>query len=87
MLNGVTGKKFYCKRGVRQGDPLSPMLFVLGANFFQAIMNKAMNQGQLTRPIPCLACPDFPVIQYADDTLVVMKAHANQLIFLKALLH
>ena len=24
MLNGVPGKFFYCKRGVRQGDPLSP---------------------------------------------------------------
>ena len=24
MLNGVPGKKFYCERGVRQGDPLPP---------------------------------------------------------------
>jgi hypothetical protein len=62
-------------------------LFVLAADFLETILNNAMNQGQLTRPIPCTACPDFPVIQYADDTLVVMKADANQLIFLKALLH
>ncbi|XP_071685170.1 uncharacterized protein [Lolium perenne] len=30
---------------------------------------------------------DFPVIQYADDTLLVMKANAQQLLCLKAILH
>jgi hypothetical protein len=32
------------------------------------------------------SCPDFPVIQYADDTLIVLKANANHLFCLKALL-
>jgi retron-type reverse transcriptase len=31
LLNGVPGKIFKCKRGVWQGDPLSPLLFVLAA--------------------------------------------------------
>jgi hypothetical protein len=35
MLNGTHGKVFHCKRGVRQGDPLLPLLFVLAVDLLQ----------------------------------------------------
>ena len=33
------------------------------------------------------SCPDFPIVQYADDTLVILQADAKQLHCLKALLN
>jgi hypothetical protein len=86
LLNGLPGKKFYCKIVVRQGDPLSPLLFVLAVDLLQAILNSVMQQDLISAPLPGPACPDFPVIQYADDTLVVMKADGKQLLYLKAIL-
>lgn len=86
LLNGVPGKTIHCRRGVRQGNPLSPLLFVLALDLLQSVLNKARLQGQLNLPIPLLHSQDFPILQYADDTLVIMEAHPNQLNILKGLL-
>lgn len=85
LLNGVAGKTFHCRRGVRQGDPLSPLLFVLAADLLQSIINKAAQLGHLKLPIPGPSL-DFPIIQYADDTLIILEASATQLFFLKGIL-
>ena len=50
-------------------------------------MNRAMNLGLLTPPLQVQSCPNFPIVQYADDTLILMQADATQLHCLKALLH
>lgn len=86
LLNSVPGKFFKCKRGVRQGDPLSPLLFVIAVELLQILVNKASSQGLLRAPIPH-DDDEFPIIQYADDTFLVLQADANQLFFLKALLN
>jgi len=86
LLNGVPGKDFHCKRGVRQGDPLSPLLFVLAADLLQSIINRAYQQGLFGLPIPNRDIDHFPIVQYVDDTLLIMQADARQLFCLKALL-
>lgn len=47
LLNSVPGKSFKCKRGVRQGDPISSLLFVLAADFLQTILNDDMHKDLL----------------------------------------
>lgn len=86
LLNGVPGKVFHCLRGVRQGDPLSPLLFVLAADFLQTLLNAACSNGNLNLPIPLNHDLDFPILQYADDTLIFMQGDSDQLIFLRVFL-
>jgi hypothetical protein len=52
LLNGVPRKTFHCRRGVRQGDPLSPLLFVLAADFLRTLLNKEKDMNLLKLPIP-----------------------------------
>lgn len=81
LLNGVPGKVFHCLRGVRQGDPLSPLLFVLAADFLQTLLDAACSRGDLILPIPLNHDHDFPILQYADDTLIFMQGDNEQLVF------
>jgi hypothetical protein len=39
LLNGILGKQFVCKRGVRQGDPLSSLLYLFGSDLLQSVIN------------------------------------------------
>jgi hypothetical protein len=86
LLNGTPGKVFHCTRGVRQGDPLSPLLFVLATDFLQTLLNSAKNNNNLTLPIPLHNDSGFPILQYANDTLIFMHGDVNQLLHLKAIL-
>ena len=85
LLNGIPGKQFQCKCGVRQGDPLSPLLFVIAADLLQSVVNQMFSHGTLTLPIPSHD-QDFPIIQYADDTIIFLTAKDEELVALKNML-
>lgn len=59
---------------------------MLTADLLQSIVNKAHSQGILTAPIQQDNTP-FPIIQYADDTLIIMKADQREVFCLKAILN
>jgi retron-type reverse transcriptase len=86
LLNGVAGKDFKCKRGVRQGDPLSPLLFAVAADLLQCVIHKEYEHGNLLPPFPQNQGNPFPIVQYADDTILIMQGCETQLQHLKEIL-
>jgi hypothetical protein len=67
LLNGTPGERIFHGRGLRQGDPLSPMLFVLVMECFHALFRKADSLGLLQQ----LGRHDirFRASLYADDVV------------------
>ena len=53
----------------------------LAADLLQSIINKAKDQGLLNLPIPLQYTNDFPILRYADDTLVIMEGCGRQTVF------
>jgi hypothetical protein len=60
---------------------------VLAIDLLQSIPNKAKKERVLKLPIRVGYTEDFPIIQYADDTLLIMEACPRQLIILRAILN
>jgi hypothetical protein len=57
------------------------------ADLLQSVLNKVKSLNLLSLPLPLRSSEDFLIIQYADDTLIIMEACSRQLLVLKALLH
>jgi hypothetical protein len=64
-----------------QGDPLSPLMFVLAAELLKSVVNKARQQGLLNLPLQLAYTEDFPILQYADDIILVMEACPSPTLF------
>jgi hypothetical protein len=62
LLNGVPSKPIKCKRGVRQGDPVSPLLFGMAADLLQTIVNKAFQMNLLKHPLSKYFGQGFPIV-------------------------
>jgi hypothetical protein len=74
-VNGALTDIITPQRGLRQGDPLSPYLFLLCAEGFSSMLNKAELRGELEGIQICNGAPSFNHLLFADDSLVLIKAN------------
>ncbi|KAK9047975.1 hypothetical protein SSX86_033063, partial [Deinandra increscens subsp. villosa] len=71
LLNGCPTLEFQCARGVRQGDPLSPFLFLIVMEAFHALMDKAIKLGIFHGLGIVRSEMVVSHLTYADDAIVI----------------
>jgi hypothetical protein len=71
---------------VRQGDPLSPILFDFMVDSLAAIINKARAAGHVKGLVPHLIPGGVTQLQYTDDTMILVEPTGVVIANLKTLL-
>ena len=74
ILNGHLSESFELQRGCRQGDPISPYLFILCSEYLTLALKNERNLEGITINRRERKCS-----QYADDTSIFLKSTENNL--------
>jgi hypothetical protein len=70
LINGAPAKPFCPSRGIRQGDPLSPFMFILMMEGLSRSIKSATTKGEITSIKPFENFPTSTHQQFIDDTLL-----------------
>ena len=80
LINGAAYGNIKPTRGIRQGDPLSPSLFLLCAEGLSALIHEAARN-------QCLTGPRVTHLFFANDSILFCKATPDECQVLKLILH
>eukprot|EP00253_Pinus_taeda_P004936 PITA_04936 len=70
LVNGSPSEPFSPSRGIRQGDPLSPFLFVILMEGLSRLIHKARDEGKIKGLHPLHSIPATKRQQFVDDTML-----------------
>ena len=76
LLNGEPGDHFWHMQGLRQGDPLSPLLFIITIDPLHHLLAAASDLGVLA-PLPGRG-PSLRVSLYTDDAVIFANPSAQE---------
>ncbi|XP_020253791.1 uncharacterized protein LOC109830842 [Asparagus officinalis] len=86
-VNGLPSKFFSCKRGLKQGDPLSPMLFNIAVDALNKMIHNNVEDGLLSNLGIKLPLNQLRILQFADDTLLFVRSSYKDISVLKTILY
>lgn len=85
LINGSPTKEFNMERGLRQGDPLSPLLFNLVGEMLHKLLESATKSG-IFEGINLNNNYNISHLQFADDTILFIKDDVQSIRGIKVVL-
>ena len=86
QINGQGSGFLSPTRGLRQGCPLSPYLYILAMEFLTKHIQMALNQGDIKGVRIATSAPQLTNIMYADDLMILGQADTREIGCIKMLL-
>jgi hypothetical protein len=73
-------------RGIRQGDPLSPYLFLFISDSLSCLIRKGIESNSLRELHICQRAPRISHLLFVDDSLLFFEATVGQANIVKSIL-